>query len=275
MPELPEVETVCRGLSRTIRGETILRAETRRAGLRQPFPANLVSLLKGARIDDIRRRAKYVLADLDNDHTLVVHLGMSGRILFRPRGDNQPPEKHDHFIIHIKNGGTVVLNDPRRFGVVDIVRREKINEHALFSHLGYEPLDKDFTPDALGDALAGRRTPLKVALMDQRIVVGVGNIYAAEALYMSRLSPARTAGSLTGAELKKLVPAIKAVLEKAIAAGGSSLKDYVQTDGELGYFQHDFKVYGRDGQKCRRCAATIARDVMGGRSTFYCPACQK
>ena len=281
MPELPEVETVCRGLAKSITGKTLARIELRRKGLRFPFPKGLAPRCAGRRITAIRRRAKYILIDLAGGDTLIAHLGMSGRMVIAPAEEKYIPEKHDHVIFHFDDGGRVVFNDARRFGVLDIAPTAEAAQTRHFAHLGPEPLSDDFTPAYLAAALAARKTAVKIAIMDQELVVGVGNIYAAEALFESRIDPARPAQSLSAAEARKLWTAIRKVLDKAITAGGSSIRDYVQSDGELGYFQHQWAVYDKEGQKCRGCTCPlqktggIKRITQGGRSTFYCPARQK
>jgi formamidopyrimidine-DNA glycosylase len=279
MPELPEVETVCRGLEKVLAGRKIAAIETRRQGLRHPFPAGL-GRLAGARITAVRRRAKYILLPLDDGKTLVLHLGMSGRLLVRPKGEDFAPEKHDHMLMTMADGTKVVFNDARRFGIVELLDGD-IARHRLFSHLGPEPLEKDFSAAYLAEKLKGKKVAIKLALMDQRLVVGVGNIYASEALFRAGISPKRRAGSVKKAEAGNLVKAVRQVLQDAIKAGGSSLKDYVQTDGELGYFQHRWAVYDKAGKKCPGCfcdpakTGGIQKFTQGGRSTFYCPRQQK
>ncbi len=256
-------------------GRVITRADIRRKDLRKPFPRGLKAKLEGARILRISRRAKYIQVHLDCAAVLLLHLGMSGRIVFQPSG--YKPQKHDHFILHLDDGKQIVFNDPRRFGVVDWAREEALDQHVLFAHLGPEPLSNGFSGPVLAAALAGRRAAIKQAIMDQRIVVGVGNIYASEALFIAGINPARPAGDLAPAQVEKLVQAIKRVLQQAIKAGGSTLKDHRQANGELGYFQHRFSVYDREGQACGHCAekSLVMRIIQGGRSTFYCPSCQK
>ncbi len=275
MPELPEVETVCRGLEPVLVGHVIARVDLHRKDLRKPFPKALKKIVEGAQVTHITRRAKYILIHLNNGYVLVIHLGMSGRIVFHPR--DYKPQTHDHFILHMKNGQQIVLNDPRRFGVVDLVAEDNLESHALFSHLGPEPLANRFSGPVLAAALKGRKTAIKQAIMDQRIVVGVGNIYACEALFMAGISPLKQAGLVKADQAEVLVAAIKKVLQKAIKAGGSTLRDHRQANGELGYFQHSFSVYDCEGQVCGTCGGTrlIKRIVQGGRSTFYCPGCQK
>ncbi len=279
MPELPEVETVCRGLAKMMAGRDIAQVRKNRGDLRAPFPAGLEKL-KG-HIASITRRAKYILVNLADGRTLVIHLGMSGRITLHARDEAYKPGTHDHMIITLDNGLRAVLNDPRRFGIVALAKAGELEKHKLFSHLGPEPLGKQFTADYLAEKFKGRKTAVKVALMDQELVVGVGNIYAAEALFLAHIDPRTAAGSLKKPALTKLVTAIKKTLEKAIAAGGSSLRDYVQTDGTLGLFQHHFAVYGRAGEKCKGCTCDIKKTggvqrlTQGGRSTFYCPIRQE
>ena len=280
MPELPEVETVRRGLAPTFVGATIARVEARRPNLRFPLPARFVERLAGRRVVDLRRRAKYLLADLESGETLVMHLGMSGSFrveglavgaFHHPRG----APLHDHIVFHFAPGARVVYNDPRRFGFMDIVETARLDAHPLFAGLGVEPLGPDFDAKALAAVLEGVRAPLKAALLDQRRIAGLGNIYVCEAMHAARLSPLRAAGSLKPAETRKLAGAIRKVLAAAIAAGGSTLRDHRQTDGSLGYFQHAFVVYDREGAACGHCGGLILRIAQSGRSTFYCAACQK
>lgn len=278
MPELPEVETVCRGLEPVLSGQVVVKADVRRRDLRRPFPKDLKTRIESAQVTHITRRAKYILAHLDNDLVLVIHLGMSGRIVFQAR--DYKPQTHDHFIMHLKNGQQIVLNDPRRFGLVDLVAAADLESHALFAHLGPEPLSNAFSGRALAQALRGRKTAIKLAIMDQRIVVGVGNIYASEALFQAGIDPAAMAGTVAPERLEDLAAAIRTVLRKAIGAGGSTLRDHRQANGEPGYFQHNFIVYDRENEPCPRCQkagrkkARIERIIQGGRSSFYCPHCQ-
>ena len=289
MPELPEVETVRRGLAPALVGATILRVEQRRADLRFPFPKDFAKRLTGRRIVDLRRRAKYLFADLDDGFSLVMHLGMSGSFridddspgrFHHPRGKDAA---HDHVVVHLDNGKRVTYNDPRRFGLMLLVETTEIDSHRLFQSLGVEPLSEALDAAFLAQAFLGKKAPIKAALLDQRIIAGLGNIYVCEALHRAHISPLRAAGSLAtaagkpGAALSRLPGAIKAVLAEALEAGGSSLRDHRQADGSLGYFQHRFRVYDREGAPCptRGCAGTIARIVQSGRSTFYCPRCQK
>ncbi len=275
MPELPEVETVMRGLQARLEGRTITRALVRRADLRWPLPPGLAARLTGARVESFRRRAKYILMRLSGGDSVLLHLGMSGRMLIGPANPNSVT-LHEHLVLETDDNWRVGFVDPRRFGSVDLVPTAAEDAHRLLSALGPEPLDPAFTPARLSAALAGKRTPIKAALLDQRLVAGLGNIYVCEALFRARISPLREAASVAGARAARLVPAIRATLTEAIAAGGSSLRDYVQPDGELGYFQHAWKVYGREGLPCERCpgppaCAGVARIVQSGRSTFYCP----
>ena len=281
MPELPEVETVRRGLSPSFVGARIARAEARRPNLRFPFPERFVARLEGRRVQDLRRRAKYLLADLDSGETLAMHLGMSGsfRVEEQPVGQFYHPRGkplHDHVVFDFESGARVVYNDPRRFGFMDLIETVRLDKHPLFADIGMEPLGPEFNAAALAAALEGSRAPLKAALLDQRRIAGLGNIYVCEALHDARLSPMREAGSLKRSETTKLARAIKQVLEAAIEAGGSTLRDHRQTDGQLGYFQHNFAVYDREGAACghTRCGGIVSRAVQAGRSTFYCGACQ-
>lgn len=277
MPELPEVETVCRGLAAVMEGRQIARVLVRRPDLRIPFPKNFASHLKGRVVRRIHRRAKYILMDLDDGNVLIIHLGMSGRMVITKNPG--PPETHDHVVFTTEDGTEVRYNDPRRFGLMALAPEKDLDHHRLFHHLGIDPLSDAFTAAMFGKALKGRATAIKSALLDQRIVVGVGNIYACESLHRAGISPRRKAGTIAGKRAESLVQAIKQVLAEAIAAGGSSLRDHVQPSGELGYFQHAWKVYGREGELCG-CAgdktkgASIIRIIQGGRSTFYCTRCQ-
>jgi formamidopyrimidine-DNA glycosylase len=269
MPELPEVETVCRGLAQKALGDTLVRVELRRKNLRFPLPRAL-SVIKNQRVTEITRRAKYILLSLSSGEKIVIHLGMSGRLMFNP----DTAGKHDHVVFHFKSSGAVVFNDARRFGLVDVTRDPA--RHRLIRNLGPEPLETGFDAEYLSQKLRHKKTAVKTAIMDQRLVVGVGNIYASEALWRAGIDPRKIAAKITEKESLLLVKAIKATLSDAIKAGGSSLKDYVQTDGELGYFQHSFAVYDRAGKPCRKCRkSAIEKTVQGGRSTFYCPQCQK
>ena len=281
MPELPEVETVRRGLQPHLEGQRITRAEARRPDLRWPLPVDLVQVLTGATVTALRRRSKYLLADLDRGPTLLMHLGMSGRMLVQgqaPGDFHRDPAilpRHDHVVLTTGTGTTITFNDARRFGMVDLIREGET--HPLLAHLGPEPFDPTFNPDYLRAVFAGRRAPVKQALLDQRIVAGLGNIYVSEALWRAGIDPRRAAGRIGPARIAALVGHIRDVLTDAIAAGGSSLRDHRQATGELGYFQHAFRTYDREGQPCLRpgCTGTIRRIVQSGRSSFYCPVCQR
>jgi formamidopyrimidine-DNA glycosylase len=298
MPELPEVETVRRGLAPVMEGAIIARVDQRRADLRFPFPDGFAARLTGARITALNRRAKYLLAELDTGEVLVMHLGMSGSFRIAAgdkKGGHNKAEKentpkntaHDHVVLHLERGAgascTVIYNDPRRFGLMTLVDRRAIDAHPLFAGLGVEPTGNGLDPAALAGQFADRSAPLKAVLMDQKIIAGLGNIYVCEALWRARLSPRRAAGTLVrrdgtaGERLDRLTQAVRAVIADAIAAGGSSLRDYVHADGSLGYFQHSFAVYDRAGNTCRRpgCGGAVRRIVQSGRSSFYCPQCQR
>ncbi len=269
MPELPEVETTVRGLAPVLEGEQIVRVILNRADLRRPFPEGLGQRLTGARVTGLGRRAKYGLIETDRGDTMIFHLGMSGRW----RIDPVDAQAHDHLILETARH-RLALNDPRRFGSVDLVPTDRLDEWPPFLALGPEPLGPDFTAAHLAARFEGRIAPIKLLLLDQRIVAGLGNIYVCEALYMARIAPTRPAGRVSKARLAKLVDAVRAVLEAAIRAGGSTLRDYARPDGELGYFAKDWQVYGREGQTCG-CGGKVERRVDGGRSTFWCPRCQK
>ncbi len=280
MPELPEVETVMRGLNARLEGRVIARAEARRPDLRWALPPGLVARLNGARVLGFRRRGKYMLMRLAGGDSVLLHLGMSGRMSITPARPSAPVLPHEHIALETDDGWRIGFVDPRRFGMVDLVRTDAEDEHRLLAGLGPEPLDPAFTSEVLSAALAGKRTPIKAALLDQGIVAGLGNIYVSEALFRAGISPRRLATSVVGERARRLVPAIKETLTEAIAAGGSSLRDYVQPDGALGYFQHAWKVYGREGEKCERCpgppgCAGVRRIVQSGRATFYCPPTQR
>ena len=288
MPELPEVETVRRGLQPAMEGARLVKVEVRDRRLRWPIAKDFEKRLTGQTVEGLGRRAKYLLADLSSGEVLVMHLGMSGS--FRVGKDAKPGvyyhEKskstaHDHVVFHMSNGTTVTFNDPRRFGSMKLVKRTKIGQEPLLRGLGPEPLDNAFDAAMLARACAGKKTSLKAALLDQRVVAGLGNIYVCEALYRARLSPKRMASTIAdrkgepNARAAALVEAIKTVLQDAIAAGGSSLRDHRRTDGALGDFQHNFQVYDREGEACPTCKGKVKRIVQNGRSTFYCPICQK
>nr|WP_321250525.1 bifunctional DNA-formamidopyrimidine glycosylase/DNA-(apurinic or apyrimidinic site) lyase [uncultured Ruegeria sp.] len=283
MPELPEVETVRRGLTPAMEGVVIEKADVNRPDLRWPFPERMAERLTGQRVDRLRRRSKYILADLGSGETLLIHLGMSGRMTVTgdPLGqfvhEHPMPAKHDHVVFHMANGARVTFNDPRRFGAMDLLPTATAEEHKLLSVLGPEPLGNDFHEQHLVDAFRGKNTPVKSALLDQGIVAGLGNIYVCEALYRTGVSPRRRTGQISAARVAALVPVIRQVLQEAIEAGGSSLRDFRQADGELGYFQHNFDVYGREGEPCRTegCDAVIRRITQSGRSSFYCAQCQR
>jgi formamidopyrimidine-DNA glycosylase len=270
MPELPEVETTVRGLATMLDGETITRVSVRRPDLRRPFPPELAQVLTGARVTGLSRRAKYGLVHTNREVTMVFHLGMSGRW----RIDPEEIAKHDHLVLETGHGHVLALNDARRFGSVDLVDTAALDAWPPFAALGPEPLGPGLTAAHLQRAFAGRIASIKLLLLDQRVVAGLGNIYVCEALHRARINPERAGGSVSLAALKRLVPEIRAVLEESIAAGGSTLRDYARPDGELGYFAKDWRVYGREGDPCA-CGGTVARVVQGGRSTFFCAGCQK
>jgi formamidopyrimidine-DNA glycosylase len=293
MPELPEVETVRRGLQPVMEGAKIVEAEARRKDLRFPFQKDFSARLNGQTVTGLGRRAKYLLADLASGDVLLMHLGMSGSFRIRKAGEEDAPgqfhhprdkdETHDHVVFHMSSGADVVFNDPRRFGYMKIIARNAMEEEPLLQGLGPEPLGNEFDAKMLAQSCANKKTSLKAALLDQRVVAGLGNIYVCEALFRAHLSPRRLAATLatrTGDptdHAKRLVEAIHAVLNEAIKAGGSSLRDHRQASGELGYFQHSFQVYDREGEPCRTrgCSGTVRRFTQNGRSTFWCPKCQK
>ena len=268
MPELPEVETTVRGLEHVLKGRRITRVEARRADLRRSFPQDLGQRLTGATVTGLGRRAKYGLIHTDRDDTMIFHLGMSGSW----RINHSKLEKHDHLLLETDEGNRLALNDPRRFGSVDLVPTAKLQEWPAFAALGPEPLD--VTAAELKARLAGRTAAIKLLLLDQGIIAGLGNIYVCEALFRAGIHPKRAGGSISLERLRRLVPAIHDVLAEAIAAGGSTLKDFAAPDGELGYFSKSFSVYDREGQRCS-CGGKVRRIVQGGRSTFYCPRCQR
>ena len=283
MPELPEVETTRRGLERTMVDRTIDRAYFRAPGLRWPFPDQMAERLAGGRVQQIGRRGKYLLISLSSDSTLIAHLGMSGRFTVRtgigPGQDSSIGDvldKHDHVVFRLSDGVAIVYNDPRRFGMMDIAPTAELGRHRSLSGLGPDPLGNDFNSVTLEQRLSGRTASIKSTLMDQRTVAGLGNIYVSEALWSARISPQRASGDVAGIGCGSLVGSIRRVLQDAIDAGGSTLKDHRQVEGELGYFQHQFKVYGREDQPCVRkgCAGTVSRLVQSGRSTFCCESCQ-
>jgi formamidopyrimidine-DNA glycosylase len=293
MPELPEVETVRRGLEPAMVGATFIKVEQRRPDLRFPFPERFAERLVGQRIDALGRRAKYLLADLSSGEVLVMHLGMTGRFLVRQRGTTVIPGEfhhehggesaHDHVVFHLSNGASITYNDVRRFGFMDLVPRSVIETSRHFADVGIEPLGNELSGAAIGALFKGRRTPLKAALLDQRLIAGLGNIYVSEALHRTGLhpqAPASVIATPTGRPRPKahlLAEVIRDVLNEAVEAGGSTLRDYAHTDGSLGYFQHRFRVYDRAGEPCTTpdCTGTVKRVVQSGRSTFFCPVCQK
>lgn len=272
MPELPEVETTVRGLERVLKGRRLTRVEPRRADLRRPFPPDLRQRLTGARVTGLGRRAKYGLVETDRDDTLIFHLGMSGRW----RIDPADLGKHDHLVLETDEGTVLALNDPRRFGSVDLVPTGKLDGFGGFEGLGPEPLDGSISGSWLKQRFAGRAAAVKLLLLDQRVVAGLGNIYVCEALFRARLDPRKPAGKVGRPKLDALAEAIPAVLEEAIEAGGSTLRDFAAPDGELGYFSKTFDVYDREGEPCRDgCGGKVKRIVQGGRSTFFCARCQR
>ena len=289
MPELPEVETVRLGLAPAMEGHVLTEVETHRGDLRLPFPKDFTARLRGRKVKDLRRRAKYILADLDSGETLVIHLGMSGRMSVYAEGQRRklgnyfydmPPNgagngKHDHVVFETDAPARIIFNDHRRFGLMTLVDTKKLKDDKLFKDIGIEPLSKGFNTAYLARTLQGKKTPMKSALLDQRVVAGLGNIYVCEALFRAGISPKRVAGSLKRERIAPLVTAIKKVLKDAIAAGGSTLRDHAQATGDPGNFQHHFLVYDREGLKCKnKCPGTVKRIVQSGRSTFYCPKCQ-
>ncbi len=286
MPELPEVETVVRGLRARLEGRRLAQVEQRRPDLRFPLPKDFAQRLTGRRVERIGRRAKYMLLSLDDGQVLLCHLGMSGRMVIHEAGattevSRSPLDRHDHIVFTTDQGVEVRFNDARRFGMMDLVADAALQDHPLLRDLGPEPLGNDFNGPALAAALKGRRSPIKAALLDQKVVAGLGNIYVCEALFFAGLSPRRQAYTVQGGRAERLATAVRQVLTRAIEAGGSSLRDYVQADGELGYFQHQWAVYGREGEACPGCdcdpgkTGGIARRVQSGRSTFFCSRRQR
>jgi len=274
MPELPEVETVKRGLEPEIKNKTISGIILRREKIRIPIPADLSEKFSGRKIHSVNRRSKYLLIDAGIEDYLVIHLGMSGKLLYNANSDGEF-EKHDHVIINFTDDSRLVFNDARRFGLVTTVHKSEIESHKLFNHLGPEPLTDDFDASYLKAKLANKQVPIKQAIMDSANLVGVGNIYAAESLFRSNINPKRKAGEISLKRLEILCTNIKQVLLEAIESGGSTLRDYVRSDGDVGYFQHNFNVYGRENEPCVICSTNIKRITQQGRSTFYCPSCQK
>ena len=272
MPELPEVETVRRGLALRLEGRRVARLTLNRADLRLPMPPDLRERVEGRRVERLGRRAKYILLHLDDGGVVIAHLGMSGRLVLSDPGSSVPADPHDHVVFTLEDGTELRFNDARRFGLIDYASAAGLEQHKFFVHLGPEPLGNEFNGPALAARLDGKATPIKAALLDQRVVAGLGNIYVSESLYHAGLSPKRLAGTVTGGRAERLALAIRDVLERAIAAGGSSLRDYVQASGELGYFQHHWAVYGKEGERCPGCDCRdgIRRIVQAGRSTFYC-----
>ena len=283
MPELPEVETVKAGIAPVMSGHVIARAQVNRPDLRWPFPERMAERLTGQRVLGLRRRSKYILVDLASAETLLIHLGMSGRMLISGHTVGEfhhphpVPAKHDHVVFEMDYDVRITFNDARRFGAMDLMQTDQQDDHWLIRDLGPEPLGNAFNETYLIARLAGRNTPIKSALLDQRIVAGLGNIYVCEVLYRAGIHPKRKAGQISATRVASLVPLIRDVLSEAIAAGGSSLRDYRQSDGELGYFQHVFQVYDREGQPCltHGCDKQIKRIVQSGRSSFFCPQCQR
>ncbi|MGE6697111.1 bifunctional DNA-formamidopyrimidine glycosylase/DNA-(apurinic or apyrimidinic site) lyase [Hyphomonas sp. NPDC076900] len=281
MPELPEVETVRRGLAPVMEGRRILKLEQRRADLRFPLPERFVERVAGARIDRLARQAKFLAAHLSNGEVLVMHLGMTGRFTI---GGQMPGEfhhaaggisAHDHVVFHMEGGETVTYNDPRRFGFMELWPAATFPAYPRLMAMGPEPLSNRFSPAYLDEALRGKAAPIKAALLDQKVIAGLGNIYVCEALFRAGISPKRLSKTIPGQRAARLAPAINAVIAEAIEAGGSSISDFAATDGALGYFQHRFDVYDREGQPCKTCGSEIKRIVQSGRSTFYCPSCQR
>ncbi|MEE2980135.1 MAG: bifunctional DNA-formamidopyrimidine glycosylase/DNA-(apurinic or apyrimidinic site) lyase [Pseudomonadota bacterium] len=271
MPELPEVETVCRGLAPHLVGHVFTAVDQHRDSLRIPLPDDFPARLTGRRVTAVNRRAKYILVHLDDGAVMIAHLGMSGRMTIH-HGADVDRQRHDHVVFHTDGDDHVVFNDTRRFGLITLAHGDTLDQHRLFACLGPEPLGNAFNGAVLATTLKGKRTPIKAALLDQRVVAGVGNIYACEALFHAGLSPQRIAYTVAGQRAERLAATVRRVLTEAIEAGGSSLRDYVQSSGELGYFQHRFAVYDREGEKCPGCdcGATVRRMVQAGRSTFYC-----
>ncbi|MEL6257605.1 MAG: bifunctional DNA-formamidopyrimidine glycosylase/DNA-(apurinic or apyrimidinic site) lyase [Pseudomonadota bacterium] len=281
MPELPEVETVRRGLAPVIEGRRILGVDQRRPDLRFPFPENFAARLTGTRVARLGRRAKFLVAELGSGEALIMHLGMSGRFTIDGDGldvfvhETGADPKHDHVVFHVEGGARITFNDPRRFGFIELWPLAELENYPRIRDLGPEPLTNRFSAAYLDEALADKHTPIKTALLNQAIIAGLGNIYVCEALFRSGISPKRLARSVPGKRAARLAPAIDAVIAEAIEAGGSTLRDFAAADGALGYFQHAFKVYGRERDPCAVCGRAITRIVQAGRSTFYCRNCQR
>jgi len=277
MPELPEVETTKCGLAEVMTGKRIAKIKLNRKDLRFPFPSRFAARVRGERVTNLRRRAKYLWIDLGSGETLISHLGMSGRFVIEAPGASREALSHNHVVLELDDGTRISYCDPRRFGLMDLCPTEALDDHPLFSGIGVEPLGNEFNADHLSQALRGKKTPIKSALLDQRVVAGLGNIYVCEALFRAGISPRRQAFTVAGKRAERLAPHIRAVLREAIAAGGSSLKDFAAADGELGYFQTSFAVYGREGLSCLKdgCPGTVSRIVQAGRSTFFCSRCQR
>ena len=283
MPELPEVETVLRGISPILEGNQIDYAQVNRPDLRRPFPNNLAKRLKNRKINFLHRRSKYILIDLSGGETLVMHLGMSGRIMISQKvagtfhHNTNHSQKHDHFVLHLKDNHQLTFNDPRRFGVIDLLRTENLELSSMLSQIGPEPLSNSFNEAYFVSTLRVKKTNIKSALLDQRVVAGLGNIYVCEALFRAGISPKRQALRISHKKLSSLVPIIKEILLEAISSGGSSLRDFRNASGDLGYFQHSFDVYGREDQDCynTECDSKIKRITQAGRSSFYCSNCQR
>lgn len=275
MPELPEVETVMRGMQPALEGKKLINIEARCDSLRWPIPNNFAERLKGRRVINIARRAKYILWYLDDETVMILHLGMSGRVSITAKRPSKI-EKHDHLIFTTEEGAVIRFNDARRFGMVDLSTSGSVFQHKLLRQIGPEPLSNDFNELSLKEMLRGKKTTIKNALLDQRVVAGLGNIYVCETLFRSNISPKRLALNVKGKRLKALSLNIREVLNEAILAGGSSLRDHAQTNGDIGYFQHNFMVYGREGQACKKngCGNKVKRIIQSGRSTFYCTKCQ-
>ena len=283
MPELPEVETVLRGISPILEGNQIDYAQVNRPDLRRPFPNNLAKRLKNRKINFLYRRSKYILIDLSGGETLIMHLGMSGRIIISQKvagtfhHNTNHSQKHDHFVLHLKDNHQLTFNDPRRFGVIDLLRTENLELSSMLSQIGPEPLSNSFNEAYFVSTLRVKKTNIKSALLDQRVVAGLGNIYVCEALFRAGISPKRQALRISHKKLSSLVPIIKEILLEAISSGGSSLRDFRNASGDLGYFQHSFDVYGREDQDCynTECDSKIKRITQAGRSSFYCSNCQR